>query len=225
VWAPFGGSLLGSTNSPTLSVPLSLKHKGELTQLTAHQLSQRFNLTYCHDLIFEKERVKRSLMAKAEKLLSKPHFRQQNSWMKALFEEPFLAKKAPPIYLAFIDRHIGYGLFAEKDIVRMTYIGEYVGVVRRRSKKQDRTNSYIFSCTVGPKETPYVIDAKERGNYVRFINHQVGPNCTSRWMIVDGLSHVIIYANKTIKKGEQLTYDYGPYFWRERPSPSDLEKE
>jgi SET domain-containing protein len=64
-----------------------------------------------------------------------------------------------------------------------------------------------------------VIDAEEKGNFTRFINHSDEPNLTSRWIVVDGIYHVILFANQLIPKGTQLTYDYGPNYWSQRPGP------
>ena len=50
-----------------------------------------------------------------------------------------------------------------------------------------------------------VIDPTHKGNLARFINHSCDPNCVTD--IVRG--KIWINAIKNIKKGEELTYDYG----------------
>ena len=50
----------------------------------------------------------------------------------------------------------------------------------------------------------WVIDARVGGNTARFINHSCTPNC---WIeIKDGV--IWIRASRTIRPGEELTYDY-----------------
>ena len=50
----------------------------------------------------------------------------------------------------------------------------------------------------------WVIDAAVRGNVARFINHGCKPNCYTD--IVKGVIWII--AARTIRKGEELTYNY-----------------
>ena len=50
-----------------------------------------------------------------------------------------------------------------------------------------------------------MIDADVRGNAARWINHSCAPNCQS-FEYDDG--RVFIEARRTIRAGEELTYDY-----------------
>jgi SET domain-containing protein len=53
-----------------------------------------------------------------------------------------------------------------------------------------------------------VIDATTKGNQARFINHSCDPNCASKVMVIQGQKHIVIFAQRFIHKGEELTYDY-----------------
>ena len=53
-----------------------------------------------------------------------------------------------------------------------------------------------------------VVDATLRGNAARFINHSCDPNCYSKIVDIFGKKHIIIFANRKIIPGEELTYDY-----------------
>lgn len=53
-----------------------------------------------------------------------------------------------------------------------------------------------------------VIDATTKGNQARFINHSCDPNCVSRVMLIQGQKHIVIFAQRMIMRGEELTYDY-----------------
>merc|ERR1712046_424678 len=55
-----------------------------------------------------------------------------------------------------------------------------------------------------------VIDARDKGNFSRFINSSCNPNCqTQMWTYAkNGEIHVGIFAIKAISQGTELSYDY-----------------
>ena len=98
------------------------------------------------------------------------------------------------------------GLYATKDIKKGTKIIEYVGKII--SKKESNQNSkfdnekdiYLFNLN-----NRYDLDGDFKFNTARLINHSCDPNCE-----VEGVGLKLwISAIKNIKKGEELTYDYG----------------
>ncbi len=60
-------------------------------------------------------------------------------------------------------------------------------------------HTFLFSV-----DSRKVIDATYGGNESRFINHSCDPNCDA----VIEKRRVYIEANRTIRKGEELAYDY-----------------
>ena len=102
----------------------------------------------------------------------------------------------------------GLGLFAAKDIPKNIDIIQYTGklVLKRegtkRSKQQEKEGTvYIFFFN-----NKYDIDGKDGGKGAQFINHSCKPNCES---ILYNDEEIWIKSIKKIKKGEELTYDYG----------------
>ena len=99
-----------------------------------------------------------------------------------------------------------YGLYAVKDIKDRTRIIEYKGKIL--TKKQVEENSkfdndkaiYLFNIN-----KKYDLDGDFKYNTARLINHSCDPNCE---VYGTGLK-VWVYAIRDIKKGEELTYDYG----------------
>ncbi len=181
------------------------------------------DFSYLSELEFASSKILMSIERKCEKRLRTKDNRQMNRWTRALYEKS-MAKGdlLNSIAIAWVSSYVGLGVFARKEIPYLTYISEYTGVVRKR-KRKDSCNPYAFRYVTGPKETPFVIDASHKGNFTRFLNHSDEPNLTSRWMIAqDGITHIIFFANRFISKGEQLTYDYGPYYWRRRFMPALL---
>tara|TARA_B100001057_G_scaffold497929_1_gene603441 strand:- start:371 stop:856 length:486 start_codon:yes stop_codon:yes gene_type:complete len=108
----------------------------------------------------------------------------------------------------------GIGVFAlsniKKDTKIIQYIGEKITKVEgdRRSaerikkflNKKNEGSVYIFELN-----TKYDIDGSPLYNKARYINHSCNPNCE-----VDIIKNEIwISSIKSIKKGEELNYDYG----------------
>ncbi len=101
----------------------------------------------------------------------------------------------------------GKGAFALKDIRKGTRLVEYVGkniTAEESDRLYDDTNvknHHTFLFSVDKRK---VIDATYNGNEARFINHSCDPNCDA---IIEK-RRVYIEANRTIRKGEELAYDY-----------------
>lgn len=106
------------------------------------------------------------------------------------------------------------GVFAKKDISKGTKVIEYVGEkitkaeAERRAERQLKNSKnhsvdggvYIFELN-----KKYDIDGKVSWNPAQFINHSCDPNCE----VENIQGHLWIIAVKEIKKGEEITYNYG----------------
>lgn len=57
-------------------------------------------------------------------------------------------------------------------------------------------------------EPNQLIDATDKGNASRFINHSCDPNCEIQKWRAGGVSSVGIFAIRDILPGEELTFDY-----------------
>jgi len=102
----------------------------------------------------------------------------------------------------------GFGLFAAENIPVGAKIIEYVGEkidlreYRRRTRFYD---SIGFNCLFGLTDQ-VVIDGLVGGNESRFINHSVTK--TNVVPIIER-SRIWFYAEKDVKSGEELLFDYG----------------
>ena len=102
----------------------------------------------------------------------------------------------------------GRGVFATRTIRKGTDIIEYRGeritmkaADRRPASDPDNPyHTFLFELDDGR-----VIDAAVRGNAARWINHSCAPNCEP---YEDDEGRVYIAAKRTIRKGEELAYDY-----------------
>jgi len=102
----------------------------------------------------------------------------------------------------------GRGVFATDLIPRGDRIVEYKGqrvtwdvaLKRPDSDPSNPAHTFLFQLDDGR-----VIDARVRGNEARWINHSCAPNCVT---FEDDDGRVFIQARRTIKPGEEITYDY-----------------
>ncbi|XP_047130948.1 uncharacterized protein LOC100210554 isoform X1 [Hydra vulgaris] len=119
-----------------------------------------------------------------------------------------LAKDNVGVYRSKIQ---GRGLFCKKTIEAGEMIIEYSGE-KIRSSLTDRREKYYekkgYGCYMFRIDDTDVVDATTKGNAARFINHSCEPNCFSRIISIDGCKKIIIYAQKRVTVGEELTYDY-----------------
>ena len=98
---------------------------------------------------------------------------------------------------------VGLGLFAGTHIAKRAKIGEFEGEVigMREARRRARGRRIIAIVEL----ERHAIDATHTGRGFRFINHSCAPNpffrCTAE--------RAEIYALREIRRGEELTVDYG----------------
>eukprot|EP00803_Ostreobium_quekettii_P007770 evm.model.scf_79.12 EVM.evm.TU.scf_79.12 scf_79:100530-110053(-) len=112
-----------------------------------------------------------------------------------------------------ISRVAGWGAFLLGAANKGDFLGEYTGDLindqeaERRGKAYDKEqHSYLFDLN-----DCQVLDAKRRGNKLRFANHSANPNCCVRHHLVDGDHRIGIFAACNMRPGEELLYDYQYY--------------
>ncbi len=102
----------------------------------------------------------------------------------------------------------GNGVFAARKIPAGARIIEYRGkrITEKQAEKrfgQDPDNphhTFFFSLDSGK-----LIDGGDEGNDARWINHSCEPNCEAQ----EEKGRVYIHALHDIRRGEELSYDYG----------------
>jgi SET domain-containing protein len=98
----------------------------------------------------------------------------------------------------------GRGVFATERIPRGMRIIEYVGEKISKTEAVRRSNIghavYIFDLNARVD-----IDGAVGGNGAHLMNHSCEPNAESEW----DDNHVYIVARRSIKPGEEITYNYG----------------
>ena len=117
----------------------------------------------------------------------------------------------------------GYGLRADTDLSPNAFIYEYIGEVidearfRRRMLQYDEEgirHFYFMSLSKGE-----FVDATKKGNLGRFCNHSCNPNCyVDKWVVGDKL-RMGIFAERKIKAGEELVFNYNVDRYGANPQP------
>lgn len=118
------------------------------------------------------------------------------------------AREAVGVYRSNIH---GRGLYCKRNIDGGEMIIEYAGEVIRAALTDKREKYYEskgIGCYMFRIDDHEVVDATMHGNAARFINHSCEPNCYSKVITVDNKKHIVIFALRSILKGEELTYDY-----------------
>jgi len=127
--------------------------------------------------------------------------------------QPLFEVRSSPVH--------GMGAFALRRIAKGTRIVEYLGErvshqeADRRYQGKDANDAHTFLFIVDSRT---VIDAGVDGNDARFLNHSCNPNCQS---VIEN-RRVYIEAIRTIRPGEEMTYDY--QIQREDDDPPGIEE-
>ncbi len=203
-------------------IPVYTRAEKKLKFLSKESFEDIFEVEFAPTLHFDSFRVLDDIASRTRKYGSQQKAHTMNKWTHALLSRQCRAFTEPLGAIKWINHELGYGVFAYKDIPEYTYIGEYTGHVRKRTPRKDQFNNYVFRYVSATKDSPYVIDARDKGTFTRFINHSDAPNLTSRWIILDGITRIIFFTNSFIKRGAQLTYDYGEQYWNSRRFPKLL---
>ncbi len=111
----------------------------------------------------------------------------------------------------------GTGVYATKNISKdkkiIQYIGEKINKKEGDKRSESRLKKYLHSTKTGSVyifelNKKYDIDGSPLYNKARYINHSCNPNCEVNIFN----DEIWISSIKKIKKGEELTYDYGYSF-------------
>ncbi|XP_035204427.1 histone-lysine N-methyltransferase SETD2-like isoform X2 [Stegodyphus dumicola] len=106
----------------------------------------------------------------------------------------------------------GWGLKLLENVPMGTFVIEYVGeIISRKEFKQrvkqyarEKSKHYYFMAL----RSDEIIDATNKGNLSRFMNHSCDPNCETQKWTVNGELRIGFFAKRDLKAGEELTFDY-----------------
>ena len=128
------------------------------------------------------------------------------------------------LMIKYINKTKGFGLFANNDISKGDFICEYIGeIISKEEAERKIYMNYILKkpnyilqireCYENNFSLNTFINSENFGNCSRFINHSCQPNLYFEFIRVEHfIPHCAFFANKDIKKGEELTFCYSSYF-------------
>jgi SET domain-containing protein len=101
----------------------------------------------------------------------------------------------------------GLGLFANKQYKKDDEIIEYTGETITADEGNRRGGKYLFELN-----DQWMIDGKGRENIARYLNHSCHPNAYAE--LSEDETGIKIFAKKNIAVGEEITYNYGPTYFK-----------
>ncbi len=198
-------------------VKVLFKGEKQIQSLSLQELEEKMELSYLKGIDFQSDLIIQKVLKQSKKAMKKKQLNLREKWLGVRFQKEISEGCEPSYSIRWIDDAIGYGVFAEADIASGSYIGEYTGLIRKRRRRVDRKNDYCFEYTIGDWiYNPFIIDARDQGNFTRFINHSEDPNIETLSVYANQVMHIIFVAMKPIKAKAQLGYHYGDTFWKKR---------
>jgi hypothetical protein len=172
---------------------------------------------YLNEPIFESVHTLDLVLEKTAHAKSRDQIPGEKIWMGIYFNKEVQKGLHQKIALRWINETFGFGIFAVEKIPSCTFIGEYTGVIKEAGLNT-KDNYYCVQYTTWDiRRKKFVIDAKEAGNFTRFINHSKKPNLGLQSIYWCGLPRMVLVSLQEIEAGSQLSFDYGNLFWKECP--------
>lgn len=212
-------SLLFLKKQSTDKLPLFM-NDGKISRLSPEEFFNIFEVEYLPNLLFEDLKILKKVIKSCKRQIKLGNIAEREIWAGTFYEEEIKKFSIPKVYIKWIDERKGFGLFALTDLKKDTFIGEYSGLVKKFKSRIDSKNSYCFEYQIGSRRNShFTIDAKYMGNHVRFINHSYSPNLSTFAALVGQIIHIVMKTSKSVAKDTELTYDYGPRYWKKREEP------
>lgn len=139
-------------------------------------------------------------------------------------------KYESPWYMKYINKKIGYGVFAAADIKKGQLIAEYVGIIYDKAtylNKVPYNANYCWSMIPHQshaREVRFYVDAIKSCNFTRFINHSYTPNVMPLPLYTPEGYRMLYVACEDIAKDEQLLVNYGEGYWSARNDHQELSR-
>jgi len=186
-------------------------------ELSEKEFEEFFNIRYLSHLRFATYQELKDVIHNCPWILKSSSLGQENRELGKKYREEILAGYTVEPTIQWVDDVFGYGAFAGQDLAPGTFVGEYTGLVRRLYRLHPDHNGYCFHYpTRFFSWKYYMVDALKEGNLLRFVNHSDEPTLEPLCLVDRGLLHLAFRTKGLIKRGAQLTFDYGTDYWKRR---------
>ena len=154
---------------------------------------------------------------KAKSIISESRGERLEAFFRQLKKDGTDERYCKRVTIRRINSHVGFGVFATEDIPPYSTLHHYAGVLMH-DDDLDPDHDSTFSFT---DYKNYSIDAMEKGNWTRFMNHSPDGNPKTNvipwdYYLPEGPRVVFTSGQYGIKKDQQLLYSYGDTYWEER---------
>lgn len=202
---------------PEFDIKVQQKHETKPKKITQQEFEQLFDIHYLPQLKFASYDELKLVIANCPWTVGTSSLGEENRQLGARYSKEIFGGYLVDITIQWIDDIFEYGAFAAQDIPAESFIGEYTGLVRRLYRLHPDHNGYCFHYpTRFWSWKYYMVDGLKEGNLLRFVNHSDTPNMEPICLSDRGILHLAFQAKEHIKKGTQLTFDYGTDYWRRR---------
>lgn len=190
---------------------------------TLNELEALLQFKFLPQIAFETPEAQQDVLTRGLEKLNNSGISEETLMLGQKYKREIEAAYIPDVSVRFLDPKVGTGLFAEEEIETGSYVGEYTGIVRKNDRRyMEPLNDYCYEYPVPDYiGRSFVIDATQ-GHLTRFINHSYNPNLKPVHVFYEGYYHLIFIALERIKKGAQLSYNYGKNYWYIRRPPLEL---
>lgn len=134
-------------------------------------------------------------------------------------------------YIKLSSPEVGYGLFANVDILPNTVIGVYHGTLTQVKPSYTNTDyAWDYGTFTDPKTEEKVeicIDGRTYGTWLRFVNHKedANANCYAMYVPYNNRWYIVYMSRKFIPKDSELFISYGDNYWTARTETHNYEAE
>ena len=187
------------------------------------EVEQLLDFKYLSYLVYSNWKIEQYVSKVYSKAKKQYRILPNSLWLGKLHEKDIENMTIPKIAICWVNSQIGYGIFATQNIPAWSFIGEYTGVLRKRRSIWLDENDYCFRYPTPKWTWRYLtIDSGQQGNFTRFINHSDLPNAEAISIFYNNSIRIIIRSIKLIEKHQQITYDYGPLYWKHRKKQEEF---
>ena len=123
----------------------------------------------------------------------------------------------------------GRGLYARAALEPNTYLFDFTGELLEeeayRARYPEGVDADYVVCVGKQKGSERYIDAADEGasGVARFMNHaRQQPNCVCFTM--EEPPRAMLYTIEPVEVGDELVWDYGEGYWRDRPTQAELQE-